>query len=94
MTNPSADPESAGHPARAGGEFPVSASPEQAATPRNAAAPPPEDEAPLFPTMPNLPDMRRDAIDEAAETSPEARARVARMNADEAAEDESLTRRQ
>jgi hypothetical protein len=52
----------------------------------------PEDEAPLFPTMPNLPDLRRDSIEEAAQTSPEARSRFAEMNAEEATVDPTLRR--
>jgi hypothetical protein len=93
VTNPSADSESTGHPDSASREASAALPPELAATPRDPAGSAGEDEAPLFPTMRNLPDMRRDAIEEAAETSPEARSRVARMNTDEATEDRSLTRR-
>jgi hypothetical protein len=40
-----------------------------------------------------MPDLRRDAIEEAAETSPEARMRIDELNAREAAMDASLSRR-
>jgi hypothetical protein len=42
--------------------------------------------------MPNLPDLRRDSIEEAAQTSPEARSRFAEMNAEEATVDPTLRR--
>jgi hypothetical protein len=92
MPNPNTDPASGADPARANSEPPMSESPRAAATPHDATATPPGDETPLFPTMPNLPDMRRDAIEEAAETSSEARARVSRMNDDEATADPTLSR--
>jgi hypothetical protein len=45
-----------------------------------------------FPDARDIPDMRRDAIEEAAETSPEAYARFARLNRLEAEADPALTR--
>lgn len=92
MTNPKTDAGSAG--ARdASGDPRVPDRAEATAAPHQASAPPVEDETPLFPTMPNLPDLRRDAIEESAETSPEARSRFAAMNAEEATADPTLRRR-
>lgn len=90
MPNPKTDSGSAGH--RDASE-PRAPDPAEAAATREASAAPAEDEAPLFPTMPNLPDLRRDAIEEAAETSPEARSRFAEMNTEEATADPALRRR-
>ena len=90
MTNPKTDAGSAGH--RDASE-PRAPDPAEAATTREASAAPAEDDAPLFPTMRNLPDLRRDAIEEAAETSPEARSRFAAMNSAEATGDPTLRRR-
>jgi hypothetical protein len=50
------------------------------------------DSAELHPVPRDIPDLRRDAIEEAAETSREARERVARLNAVEAAADPTLHR--
>ena len=46
----------------------------------------------LFPVPRDIPDLRRDAIEEASETSPEALERIARLNAREAAADPALQR--
>jgi hypothetical protein len=50
------------------------------------------DNAELFPVPRDIPDLRRDAIEEASETSPEAHERTARLNALEAAADPTLQR--
>jgi hypothetical protein len=46
----------------------------------------------LHPVPRDVPDLRRDAIEEAAETSREARERIGRLNAVEAAADPTLHR--
>lgn len=63
-------------------------------SPRRAAA---QDDtrldlAPIPADLPPVPDMRRDAIEEAAETSPEARARIERLDTLEAGADPALRR--
>ncbi len=50
------------------------------------------DSTELHPVPRDVPDLRRDAIEEAAETSRDARERVARLNALEAAADPTLHR--
>jgi hypothetical protein len=50
------------------------------------------DSTELHPVPRDIPDLRRDAIEEAAETSREARERVAQLNALEAAADPTLHR--
>jgi hypothetical protein len=91
VTNPYTDPGPAGRPG-ASGEPRAPDPAEAAATPQEASVTSADDDAPLFPTMPNMPDLRRDAIEEAAETSAEARARVAQMNTEEATIDPTLNR--
>lgn len=66
--------------------------PEPAPEARRAAADARE-LVPIPPDVPPIPDMRRDAIEEAAETSSEARGRIDRMDAQEAAADPTLRRR-
>jgi hypothetical protein len=53
---------------------------------------PAPDTTELNPVPREIPDLRRDAIEEAAETSPEARERIQRLNAVEAAADPTLHR--